>query len=135
VALDAFGISVLAVFIGTYIVISSEKVNRTGMALLGMGLVGFVMWAFYSMGHPTTVGWVDHGPFFELVSHVEWDTILFVTSMMIIVAVAGASGMFQYIALRMVRPTQGDHRLLFITFLLFVFGISLFFDTVSTMLT
>ncbi len=134
VALDAFGVSVLLVFIGTYIVISSEKVNRTGTALLGMGLVGFVFWIFYELGHPITEGWEEHGPFVELVSHIEWDTILFVTSMMIIVAVAGGSGMFQYLALRLVRPTKGDHRALFITFLLFVFGISLFFDTVSTML-
>ncbi len=132
VALDAFGISVLLVFIGTYIVISSEKVNRTGTALLGMGIVGFVFWVFFSLGHPITADWEN--PFHELVRHIEWDTILFVTSMMIIVAVAGASGMFQYIALRLVRPTEGDHRRLFITFLLFVFGISLFFDTVSTML-
>jgi Na+/H+ antiporter NhaD/arsenite permease-like protein len=134
VALDAFGITILAVFIGTYIIISTEKVNRTGMSLLGMGIAGFVFWVFYELGHPATTGWGVHGPFYELVSHIEWDTILFVTSMMIIVAVAGASGMFQYLALRLVRPTQGDHRKLFITFLLFVFGISLFFDTVSTML-
>jgi Na+/H+ antiporter NhaD/arsenite permease-like protein len=136
VALDAFGISVLAVIVGSYIVISSEKVNRTGMALLGMGLVGFVIWAFYAIGWPMPgeYHWGEHSTFFILVSGIEWDTILFVTSMMIIVAVAGASGMFQYIALRMVRPTQGNHRLLFMTFLLFVFGISLFFDTVSTML-
>ncbi|MFW9910132.1 MAG: SLC13 family permease [Candidatus Thorarchaeota archaeon] len=133
-ALDAFGITVLVVFIGTYLVISSEKFNRTGVALLGMGIVGFVFWIFFALQHPVTEGWDEHGPFFELVSHIEWDTILFVTSMMIIVAVAGASGMFQYIALRLVRPTEGDHKRLFITFLLFVFGISLFFDTVSTML-
>ncbi len=134
VALDAFGIAILAVFIGTYVMISSEKVNRTGMALLGMGIAGFVFWLAYALQHPLTVGWEEHGPFFELVSHIEWDTILFIMSMMIIVAVAGASGMFQYIALRLVRPTQGGHKRLFITFLLFVFGISLFFDTVSTML-
>ncbi len=133
-ALDAFGISILAVFIGTYIIISTEKVNRTGMSLLGMGIAGFVFWAFYTLGHPATAGWEEHGPFFQLVSHIEWDTILFVTSMMIIVAVASGSGMFQYLALRLVRPSQGDHRRLFITFLLFVFAISLFFDTVSTML-
>ncbi|MFW9918821.1 MAG: SLC13 family permease [Candidatus Thorarchaeota archaeon] len=133
-ALDAFGISILAVFVGTYIIISTEKVNRTGMSLLGMGIAGFVFWAFFSLGHPATAGWEEHGPFYELVIHIEWDTILFVTSMMIIVAVAGASGMFQYLALRLVQPTQGDQRRLFITFLAFVFAISLFFDTVSTML-
>lgn len=140
-----FGYAVLAVFIGSYIVISSEKVNRTGTALLGMGLVGFVFWGFYTLwdlGFYTDPTFTDpshpelwlHGPFEALIGSIEWSTILFVTSMMIIVAVAGASGMFQYLALRLAKPSEGDPRLLFITFLLFVFGISLFFDTVSTML-
>ncbi len=71
VALDAFGIAILAVFIGTYVMISSEKVNRTGMALLGMGIAGFVFWVAYALQHPLTAGWEN--PFYELVSHIEWD--------------------------------------------------------------
>ncbi len=126
--MDQLGLAVLIVFIATYVIISTEKVNRTGMALLGMGLVGIVLFIGQSVGHPDGVN------FIEFIHHIEWDTILFVTSMFIIVAVAGASGMFQYIALRLVRPSGGDHRNLFITFLVFVFCISLFFDTVSTML-
>ncbi|UCE11450.1 MAG: hypothetical protein JSW61_05835 [Candidatus Thorarchaeota archaeon] len=131
--MNELGIPVLLVFIGTYIAISSEKVNRTGMALLGMGAIGFVFWAAILLGLPSTQNW-EIGPFAEIVFHIEWDTVLFVTSMMIIVAVAAASGMFQYIALMLVRPSRGDQRYLFVTFLLFVLGISLFFDTVSTML-
>ncbi len=132
-ALDWFGLTVLAIFIGTYLVISTEKINRTGMSLFGMGIIGFVFWAASVLHHPVTEGW-EHSPFAELALRIEWDTVLFVTSMMIIVAVAGASGMFQYVALRLVRPSGGDHKRLYITFLFFVFGISLFFDTVSTML-
>lgn len=132
-ALDWFGLAVLSIFIGTYLIISTEKVNRTGTSLFGMGLIGFVFWAAEVLHHPVTEEW-HHSPFAELALGIEWDTVLFVTSMMIIVAVAGASGMFQYIALRLVRPSGGDHRRLYIIFMLFVFGISLFFDTVSTML-
>ncbi|MDF1537600.1 MAG: SLC13 family permease [Candidatus Thorarchaeota archaeon] len=140
-----FGYAVLAVFIGAYIIISSEKINRTGMALLGMGIVGFVFWGFYTLWdlgfytdpaftNPTNPELWHHGPFEALIGSIEWSTILFVTSMMIIVAVAGSSGMFQYLALRLAKPSNGNPRALYITFLLFVFGISLFFDTVSTML-
>ncbi|MHA1960364.1 MAG: SLC13 family permease [Candidatus Thorarchaeota archaeon] len=131
--MNELGIPVLMVFIGAYIIISSEKVNRTGMALLGMGAIGFVFWGASVLNFPATLEW-EHGVFAELVLHIEWDTVLFVTSMMIIVAVAAGSGMFQYLALMLVKPSGGDHRRLFVTFLAFVFGISLFFDTVSTML-
>jgi Na+/H+ antiporter NhaD/arsenite permease-like protein len=113
---------VLVVFIGTYLAISSEKVNRTATSLLGMGLVGIILMAG------------DFSTFSEMVEHIEWHTILFVTSMMAIIAVASSSGMFQYLALTLSRPTGCDTRRLYITFLAVVFGMSLFFDTVSTML-
>jgi len=118
--MDALGAAILAVFIGTYIIISTEKINRTGMALLGMGFAGIVLWAG---GHE----------FHELVLSIEWDTILFVTSMMMIVAVAGGSGMFQFLALRISKPSGGDHRRLFINLIVFVFVMSFFLDTTSTM--
>jgi len=118
--MDALGAAILAVFIGTYIIISTEKINRTGMALLGMGFAGVVLW----------VGCHD---FHELVLGIEWDTILFVTSMMMIVAVADGSGMFEFLALRISKPSGGDHRRLFITFIVFVFVMSFFLDTTSTM--
>ncbi|MBD3407967.1 MAG: hypothetical protein GF411_17740 [Candidatus Lokiarchaeota archaeon] len=126
--MDALGTAILIVFVGTYLVISTEKVNRTGMSLLGMAIAGIVLWIAAIMEIP---GGTDFAHYAE---QIEWSTILFVLSMMIIVGVAGASGMFQYIALTLSRPSGGDHKQLFITFLVFVFGISLFFDTVSTML-
>jgi Na+/H+ antiporter NhaD/arsenite permease-like protein len=113
---------ILIVFVITYIAISSEKVNRTATALLGMGVVGIVLWATRS------------GTFSDIVHLIEWDTILFVTAMFIIVTIAASSGMFQYLAIEMARPTQGETKRLFVTMLGFVFVISLFFDTTSTML-
>ncbi|MHA2163281.1 MAG: SLC13 family permease [Candidatus Thorarchaeota archaeon] len=112
---------ILVVFIGTYVAISSEKVNRTATSLLGMGLVGVILWAFGT-------------EFIAIVELVEWHTILFLTAMMIIVTIAASSGMFQYIALELTKPTRGDTRRLFVTFLVFVFGMSLFLDTATTML-
>jgi Na+/H+ antiporter NhaD/arsenite permease-like protein len=119
------GTAVLVIFIGTYAIISSEKVNRTAMSLLGMALVGVVLWIGTEF---------DDEIFEELIVHIEWTTIIFVIAMSVIVSVAASSGLFQYIALRIAKPSGGDHKNLFITFLVFVAGISLFFDTVSTML-
>ncbi len=126
--MNDLGLAVLMVFIATYAIISTEKVNRTAMSLLGMAVVGAVLWAGYQAGIPGGIS------FAGMAEHIDWSTILFVTAMMIIVGVAGASGMFQYIALRLSRPSGGDHRRLFQTFIGFTFGISLFFDTTSTML-
>lgn len=113
---------IIAVFVVTYIAISSEKVNRTAAALLGMGVAGIVLWA------------TGQGAFSVLVDHIEWSTILFITSMFIIVTIAASSGMFQFLALEITRPTQGQTKKLFVSLLGFVFIISLFFDTTSTML-
>ena len=112
---------VLIVFIGTYVTISSEKVNRTATSLLGMGIVGVILWAFRI-------------EFITIVELIEWHTILFLISMMVIVTIAASSGMFQYIALELTKPTKGDTRRLFVTFLVFVFGMSLFLDTATTMI-
>jgi Na+/H+ antiporter NhaD/arsenite permease-like protein len=129
IVFNQLGLAVVVVFIGTYALISSEKLNRTGMSLLGMAVVGAVFWASNLIlpGDQTLV-------FIDLVHHIEWDTVLFVTSMMIIVAVAGGSGMFQYLALTLARPSGGIHKSLYTIFLLFVFFISLFLDNVSTTL-
>ncbi|MFX1579343.1 MAG: SLC13 family permease [Promethearchaeota archaeon] len=113
---------IIIIFVVTYIAISSEKVNRTATALLGMGAAGIVLWA------------TGQGTFSLIVERIEWPTILFVTSMFIIVTIAASSGMFQFLALTLTRPTQGQTRHLFVSLLAFVFVISLFFDTTSTML-
>jgi Na+/H+ antiporter NhaD/arsenite permease-like protein len=113
---------IVIVFVITYIAISSEKVNRTATALLGMGVVGIVLWA------------TDTADFHEVAVRIEWATILFVTSMFIIVTIAASSGMFQYLALELTRRTEGVTKRLFVSLLAFVFVISLFFDTTSTML-
>ncbi len=122
-------LAIIVVFIGTYVLISTEKVNRTAMALLGMALAGFVFWIAWSIG----ILPILH-PFEALIAEIEWTTIIFIIAMSMIVSVAAASGLFQFIALKIAARSEGDHKKLFITFLVFVSGISLFFDTVSTML-
>ncbi|MHA1862798.1 MAG: SLC13 family permease [Candidatus Thorarchaeota archaeon] len=125
--------AVLVVFIGTYILISTEKVNRTAMSLLGVAIVGVILYIALEIFELTGV---DHGgvEFSVLIAHIDWTTIIFIIAMSIIVSVAAASGLFQFIGLKIAARSGGDHKKLFITFLVFVAGVSLFFDTVSTML-
>lgn len=125
--------AIIVVFVGTYVLISTEKVNRTAMSLLGVAIAGVVLFVAYEIG---TILGIDIGgvQFSDLIEHIEWTTIIFIIAMSVIVSVAAASGLFQYIGLRIAARSQGDHKQLFITFLIFVSGISLFFDTTSTML-
>jgi Na+/H+ antiporter NhaD/arsenite permease-like protein len=113
---------IILVFVITYIAISSEKVNRTATALLGMGVAGLVLWV------------TQETRFSVIVDHIEWPTILFVTSMFVIVTIAASSGMFQFLAISLTGPTRGQTKQLFVSLLAFVFVISMFFDTTSTML-
>ncbi|MFW9973864.1 MAG: SLC13 family permease [Candidatus Thorarchaeota archaeon] len=126
---EPVGTLVLLVFIGTYLMISSERVNRAAMSMVGMGLVGLVLWLAF-VGSAGTMG----AAFSTLVEHIEWGTILFLIAMMGIVSVARNSGMFQYIALTLVKPAGGNTKRLFTVFIVFVFVISLVFDTTSTIL-
>ncbi|TFG99474.1 hypothetical protein E4H12_02645 [Candidatus Thorarchaeota archaeon] len=118
---EPVGTLILLVFIGTYVAISSEKVNRAAMSMTGMGIAGLVLWGF-------------HIEFGTLVESIEWGTILFLVSMMAIVSVAGHSGMFQYIALTLAKPTGNNTKRLFTVFIVFVFVVSIVFDTTSTIL-
>jgi len=125
--------AVLVIFAGTYLLISTEKVNRTAMSLLGVALVGVILYIALEISILTGI---DYGgvEFSVLIAHIDWTTIIFIIAMSIIVSVAAASGLFQFIGLKIAARSKGDHKKLFITFLIFVSAVSLFFDTVSTML-
>ncbi|MHA1948831.1 MAG: SLC13 family permease [Candidatus Thorarchaeota archaeon] len=120
--MDIAGGVIILILIGTLVVILSERIDETATALFGMSLAGLVLYVSYDF------------PFREFVILMQWDTILFVTAMLIVVAIAASSGMFQYIALLLIRRTGGNPRSIFTTFMGFVFVISLFLDPLPTML-
>ena len=115
-------ILVLIIFIGTLIVIISEKVNETATVLFGMCLAGVVLYFSNTLTFP------------DMLTLIQWDAIIFVTAMMIVVSVAGSSGMFRYIALLLVRGTKGDPKKVFLAFMNLVFVLSFIFDPLPTML-
>lgn len=120
--MDVAGFIILLILIATLVIILSERINETAGALFSMSVAGAVLYFAYGF------------TFREFVLMMQWDTILFVTAMLFVVAVAASSGMFQYIALILLKRTQGDPRKIFVTFMAFVFVISLFLDPLPTML-
>jgi Na+/H+ antiporter NhaD/arsenite permease-like protein len=120
--MDLAGGLVLAILIVTLVVIVLERINETAAVLFGMSLAGGILYVFYGF------------EFRDFVVLMQWDTILFVMAMMIVVAIAASSGMFQYIALLLIRGTRGQTRRVFWGIMILVFGMSLFLDPLPTML-
>ena len=118
----------LIIFIGTYILISTEKLHRPISALLGAGIISILL---------IVTGWEYNGnptDFHTIVSRVEWNTIIFITAMMIITLVASRSGLFQYASIIIVQFTKGNPRTLLFSLTIMTFIISFIFDVITTML-
>jgi len=115
-------ILVLVIFIVTLLLIMTERIDETAITIFGMSLAGVVLLLF------------DGIAFSDYLVEIEWGSIMFIAAMLIIVAVAASSGMFQYLALILVRRTQGNPRKVFLSMMGFVFVISLFLDPLPTML-
>jgi len=83
----------IAVFLITYAIIISEKINRAVIALLGAALM-------------VIVGVVDlHNAFTK---HIEWGTITLLIGMMILVNITSKSGVFQYVAIKAAKGAHGN---------------------------
>lgn len=84
--------SAFIIFITSYIVIISEKVNRALVACIGGVLMVFT-------------GVLDLDTAF--VQYIDWHTITLLLSMMILVSVTSQSGFFEYIAVSLAKQVKG----------------------------
>ncbi|MFA7241414.1 MAG: ArsB/NhaD family transporter [Sulfuricellaceae bacterium] len=82
----------LAVFVLTYAVIVTEKINRSIVALLGAGVM-----IFTGVLHQS-----------EAFSGIDFNTIALLTGMMVLVAITRKSGVFQYVAIVATKSVKAD---------------------------
>lgn len=120
--MEIAGIICLIIFIVTLVVLLIEKFDDTAVVLFSMGLAAAVLYAVGGYG------------FVEMLNAMNWDTILFVMAMMIIISVVGSSGMFQYTALILAKRTRGDPRKVFLVFMTIVFVMSPFIPPLPTII-
>ncbi len=110
-------VSAVFIFLLTYAIIITEKMNRAVIALFGavmMLLLGIV---------DMHTGFTDY---------MEWSTIFLLIGMMILVGIAGKTGIFQYIAIKAVQRANGDPlKILIILSLLTAVG-SAVLDNITT---
>jgi Na+/H+ antiporter NhaD/arsenite permease-like protein len=113
----------LAVFVVTYALILSGRLQQTLAAVVGataMILVG-VAFRFYN---PHTVAEV-----------IDVDTIWLLAGMMIIVGLLKRTGFFQYVAIKAAKWSKGNITSLFLVMSLASAVLSMFLDNLTTMLT
>lgn len=122
-------ILVLITFVIVLAILVSEKIDKTALALIGTSVVSVILFLFPTdsiHGVPVTPNLI--------VAELPWDTIMFIFFMMLIVATAARSGLFQWLAVVTIQVTKAQPKTLYFAFVLLTFFISFFFDTVTSLL-
>lgn len=108
----------LTIFVLTYAVIVTEKINRSVVALLGAGLMIFA-------------GVLNQAEAFH---GIDLNTISLLTGMMVIVAITQKSGVFQYVAVKAAKLVKADPWGLLVMLSLVTAVFSALLDNVTTVL-
>ncbi|MFC7440235.1 ArsB/NhaD family transporter [Laceyella putida] len=109
----------VAVFLIVYGFIISEKVNRAVIALLGASAI-------------IMLDVLDTEKAFRY--YIEWDTIVLLIGMMILVGITNRTGVFQYVAIKSAKMAGGNPVRILVIFSLLTAVLSAFLDNVTTVL-
>lgn len=107
-----------AVFLITYAVIVSEKIHRTVVALLGAALLSLTQ-----IINPE-----------EAVHAIDFNTIGLLVGMMIIVGITRQTGVFEYLAIKAAKRSNGEPIKILAALALVTAVLSAFLDNVTTVL-
>ncbi|NJE55143.1 SLC13 family permease [Thermococcus sp. 21S9] len=116
--MNAQEIIALAVFLGVYAFIITERIHRTVAAMVGASvilLVGIVPWE-------------------KVPEYLDLGTILLLAGMMVVVNVSRESGLFEYIAIKTAKLSKGDPMKVLLLFSVVTAVVSAFLDNVTTVL-
>ena len=112
----------IAVFVVAYVLIASDRVNKTLVALIGAGIV-------------VVLGVVESADaFYSHETGIDWDVIFLLLGMMIIVGVLRQTGIFEYIAIWSVKRAKGSPLRIMILLVLITAFASALLDNVTTVL-
>jgi Na+/H+ antiporter NhaD/arsenite permease-like protein len=112
----------IVVFVGAYVLLATEKVDRTKVALGGAGLMLLLR-----------VTDAEHA-FFDESTGIEWNVIFLLLGMMIIVSVLRRTGVFEYIAIWCAKRSRGRPYVLMVMLAVLTALASAVLDNVTTVL-
>ncbi len=122
VTLGASGWAAVAIFVGVYVLVATERVHRVAAALGGAGLV-------------LAFGIVDsEEAFYSRETGIDWDVIFLLLGMMLVVGILRRTGAFEYMAIHSAKLSRGQPRLLLVLLVLVTAGASALLDNVTTVL-
>jgi len=119
---DAPQIITLAIFIVSYILIFSGRIERSAAALLGLFMMVSAGYALGFMNFETAL------------SHVNWEVILLLFGMMTYVGLMAKTGFFKYIGIKAIKLSKGNPWLIFLYLSLITTFVSMIIDNVTTIL-
>ncbi|MGM9531528.1 ArsB/NhaD family transporter [Intestinibacter sp.] len=108
----------IAIFAIVMVLIISEKIDRTVVALSGAAL----MFVFKIL------------TFEEGISHIDFNTLIVLIGMMIVVAIVKKSGLFEYVAILTAKISKGDPSKIMVYFMIITAFLSAVLDNVTTVL-
>ncbi|MBZ4663652.1 MAG: ArsB/NhaD family transporter [Caloramator sp.] len=108
----------LTVFVATFALIVSEKINRTVAAMLG----AMILLVIKIITQENAVEFIDY------------TTVGVLVGMMIIVSIIKRTGLFEYLAIKMAKLSKGDPMKIIIVFGIMTAVLSAFLDNVTTIL-
>ncbi|MEU8304306.1 SLC13 family permease [Actinomadura sp. NPDC048955] len=113
---------VIVVFVVAYVLIASEKIHRTAVALGGAGL----MLLFHITDAETA--------FFSTESGVDWNVIFLLLGMMVIASVLRQTGVFEFVAIWAAKRARGKPYRLMVMLTVITALTSALLDNVTTVL-
>ena len=117
------------IFIVAYIIIMSEKIHKTIVALFGAALM--LVLKIISQHEAFHIAEIEH----QLVElGVDWNVIFLLISMMLIINLMKPTGIFEYIAFKSAKLGKGDPFRIMVIFSFVVAVVSSLLDNVTTVL-
>ena len=112
----------IAIFVGAYILIATERVHRVAAALGGAALMALV-------------GATDaETAFYDEETAVDWNVIFLLLGIMIIVSVIKQTGLFEYLAIAAAKAAKGRPYRVLVLLCVITAVASAFLDNVTTVL-
>lgn len=111
-------IASIVVFLIAYFFIATEKIDKTIAAILGAGAVVILHLA----------------PYDELLAKIDINVIFLLVGMMIIVHIMAQTGMFEWLAIMIVRKAKGNGMAIILALLTITAFLSAFLDNVTTVI-
>lgn len=117
-----------AILLIAYIFIAAEKIQKSVVALVGASLT-MLLGLLPFHGHFDAVSQTYVRSVFD---YIEFNVIFLLIGMMIIVHIAGKSGVFKWMAIELLKMTKGHPKLVLFTLAAFTAVASAFLDNVTT---